>query len=127
MTLVYWRGSSFFWENANVFVFSFIMYGAFMFLNATFTKNEAPDEVGTKIILINQASVWILAWLALAILGFYFKPDLNIAQLGFFLIGLGFLVPPYVPADRRVRAAQSIPRRIGYGVLLVLLVADLFL
>ncbi len=74
---------------------------------------------------INTILAAMVAWLFLAYNGMFFKPALTPAQFAFFTVGLGYLVQPYAPASGPMGKNRVLILRIGYAIMVSMLVLDL--
>jgi len=119
MLLIYWQGAEgFLQEHALTIVVAFFVVGA---LNLIFPTAKADQPAGSASKSPNRLFLlWAPLWLALAAYGVVTKPELSLGQLGFFLIGLGYLVLPYPLDDGWPKLA----RRTSYGILLAVLLAE---
>ncbi len=122
LMLVYWKGpDGFLQENALTLAISFLMLGTLQLVFPTGKAGE-PSDAAIK----NPNGLFLLwapLWIAVPAYGVVTKPELSLGQLGFFLIGLGYLVLPYPLSDGWPKLA----RRAAYAILLAVLLAEAFL
>ncbi len=120
--LVFWKGpDGFMQENALTLAMSFLMFGT---LQLVFPTGKAGAPSGAAIKSPNKLFLlWAPLWMAVAAYVVVTKPELSLGQLGFFLIGLGYLVLPYPLSDGWPKLA----RYAAYAILLAVLLAEAFL